>query len=69
MDPLIQKYVKIMKKKGYFVIISVMALYNEVYKKNKKCFDNYIDVYLKVPIKELIKEIRKKYTKNFSKKD
>ena len=59
-----------MKKKGYFVIISVMALYNEVYKKNKKCFDNYIDVYLKVPIKELIRrDPKKKYTKNFFKKD
>ena len=32
-----------------------MALYNEVYKKNKKTFKNYIDVYLKVPIKELIR--------------
>ena len=46
MDP----YSKICKdyEKKVFVIISVMALYNEVYKKNKKCFDNYIDVYLKV---------------------
>ena len=62
------KICKDYEKKGYFVIISVMALYNEVYKKNKKCFDNYIDVYLKVPIKELIRRDPKKIYKKFFQK-
>ena len=45
-----------------------MALYNEVYKKNKKNFDNYIEVFLKVPIKELIRRDPKKLYKRFFQK-
>ena len=62
------KICKDYEKKGYFVIISVMALYNEVYKRNKKYFDNYIDVYLKVPVKELIRRDPKKIYKKFFQK-
>lgn len=62
------KICKDYENKGYFVIISVMALYNEVYKKNKKAFKNYVDVYLQVPIKELIKRDPKKLYKKFFQK-
>tara|TARA_A100001015_G_scaffold274054_1_gene330080 strand:- start:291 stop:839 length:549 start_codon:yes stop_codon:yes gene_type:complete len=62
------KICKHYESKGYFVIISVMALYNEVYKKNKKIFKNYIGVYLKVPIKELIRRDPKKLYKKFFQK-
>jgi len=65
---LYSKICKDYEKKGYFVIISVMALYNEVYKKNSKSFDNYIEVFLKVPIKELIKRDPKKLYKKFFQK-
>lgn len=56
------------ENKGYFVIISVMALYSDVYKKNKKNLKNYIDVYLKVPVKELIRRDPKKLYKKFFQK-
>ena len=62
------KICKDYENKGYFVIISVMALYNEVYKKNKKAFKNYVDVYLQVPIKELMKRDPKKLYKKFFQK-
>jgi cytidine diphosphoramidate kinase len=65
------KYSKICKtfeNKGFLVIISVMALIEDVYKWNKKSFKNYLDVYLKVPIKILKRRDPKEIYKRFYEK-
>jgi len=63
-----KKYSRIARsyeKKGYFVIVSVMALSKEVYKFNKHYIKNYHEIYLNVPLSELKKRDPKKIYRNF----
>ena len=63
-----KKYSKIARsyeKKGFFVIISVMALSKEVFLFNKRSIKNYHEVYINVPLSELKKRDPKKIYKNF----
>ena len=63
-----KKYSRIARayeKKGFFVIMSVMALSKEVFKFNKKFIKNYHEIYLNVPLYELKNRDPKKIYKNF----
>ena len=53
------------QSKGFFVIMSVMALYREVFKYNRKKIKNYHEIFLNVPMSELKKRDPKKIYKRF----
>jgi len=61
------KFANYIAKQGNFVIVSVMALNNTVFKWNRKNIKNYFEVYLKVPNLELIKRDPKGIYKSFNK--
>jgi adenylylsulfate kinase-like enzyme len=63
-----KKYSKIARsyeKKGFFVIISVMALSKEVFKFNRRYIKNYHEIYLNIPLSELKTRDPKKIYRNF----
>jgi cytidine diphosphoramidate kinase len=63
-----KKYSRIARsyeKKGFFVIMSVMALSKEVFKFNRRHIKNYHEIYLNVPLSELKTRDPKKIYKNF----
>lgn len=53
------------QEKGFFVIISVMALYREVFEYNRKKIKNYHEIFLNVPMVELKKRDPKKIYERF----
>ncbi len=67
-----KKYSKIARsfeKKGYFVIISVMALSKKVLKFNRKNIRDYHEVFINVPKSELKRRDPKKIYKRFFNKE
>ena len=61
------KVAKMLSDQGLTVIVSVIAMYEEIFKFNRKNIKNYVEVFLDVPMKELIRRDKKKlYIKAFS---
>ena len=56
----IQKQCKIYEKKGYLVICSILSIFKEHQKKNRKLFNDYIQIYIYVETKVLKKRNNKK---------
>ena len=54
------KVAKMLSDQGFTVIVSVIAMYEETFKFNRKNIKNYIEVFLDVPMKELIRRDKKK---------
>lgn len=54
------KVAKMLGDQGFTVIVSVIAMYEETFKFNRKNITNYVEVFLDVPIKELIRRDKKK---------
>lgn len=53
------KVAKMLSDQGFTVIVSVIALYEETFKFNRKHIKNYVEVFLDVPMKELIRRDKK----------
>lgn len=61
----IRKYCKEYEKKNYIVICSILSIFQDHQKKNKKYFNNYFQIFIKVSSKILMKRNNKKvYSKN-----
>ena len=54
------KVAKMLSDQGFTVIVSVIAMYEETFKFNRKNIKNYVEVFLDVPMKELIRRDKKK---------
>ena len=59
------KYASDYEKKGYLVVVSVIAMAEKIYKLNRKLIKNYHEIFLDVPLKELKKRDPKKIYYNF----
>ena len=55
------KVAKMLSDQGLTVIVSVIAMYEETFKFNRRNIKNYVEVFLDVPIKELIRRDKKNY--------
>ena len=55
------KVAKMLGDQGFTVIVSVIAMYEETFKFNRKNITNYVEVFLDVPMKELIRRDKKNY--------
>ena len=51
---------KMLSDQGFMVIVSVIAMYEETFKFNRKNIKNYVEVFLDVPMNELIRRDKKK---------
>ena len=56
----IQKYCKYYEKKEYVVICSILSIFRDHQKKNRKSFNKYFQIYIKTSHKKLIKRNNKK---------
>ena len=57
---------KMLSDQGFLVIVSVIAMFDEIFNYNKKNIKNYTEVFLDVPISELVLRDKKKlYSKGF----
>lgn len=68
----IQKYCKLLEKKNYLVICSILSIFLSHQKQNKKIFKKYIQIYIKVSLRLLKSRNNKKIyskTKNVVGKD
>lgn len=54
------KMAKMLSDQGFTVIVSVIAMYEETFKFNRKNIKNYVEVFLDVPMNELIRRDKKK---------
>ena len=54
------KMTKMLSDQGFTVIVSVIAMFEEIFKYNRKNIKNYIEVFLDVPMDELIRRDKKK---------
>ena len=45
---------------GFLVIVSVIAMFDEIFEFNRKNIKNYVEVFLDVPMDELIRRDKKK---------
>ena len=59
------KMTKMLSDQGFSVIVSVIAMYEEIYIFNRKNIKNYVEVFLDVPLDELAKRNKKKLYSNF----
>lgn len=59
------KITKMLSDQGFTVIVSVIAMYEEIYLFNRKNIKNYVEVFLDVPLDELTKRNKKKLYSNF----
>ncbi len=57
---LISKLCNFLEKKGFHVICSILSIFPEHQKKNRKIFDKYFQIYIKTNKKILIKKNNKK---------
>ena len=57
------KFCKFLVKQKINVIFTVVGLFNELRKINRKEFKNYLEIYIKTNVRELIKSKRKKIYK------
>ena len=51
---------KMLSDQGFLVIVSVVAMFNEIFNYNRQNIKNYTEVFLDVPINELIHRDKKK---------
>ena len=56
----IQKYCKSYEKKNYIVICSILSIFRDHQKKNRKSFNKYFQIYIKASNKKLIRRNKKK---------
>ena len=54
------KVAKMLSDQGLTVIVSVIAMYEEIFRFNRRNIKNYVEVFLDVPMKELIRRDKKK---------
>ena len=59
------KMTKMLSDQGFTVVVSVIAMYEEVFLFNRKNIKNYVEVFLDVPLDELAKRNKKKLYSNF----
>ena len=48
------KLAKMLSDQGFIVVVSVIAMFDEIFKYNRKNIKNYTEVFLDVPISELV---------------
>jgi len=60
------KLCKVIEEQKFYVVISTISMFKEVYEWNRKNFINYFEVYLKVPKEELIKRDSKEIYSKFN---
>ena len=60
---LISNLCNFLEKKGFIVICSILSIFKEHQKKNRKIFKKYLQIYIKSDLKKLIKENNKKIYK------
>ena len=56
----IQKYWKYYEKKKYIVICSILSIFKDHQKRNRKLFNKYIQIYIKASDKRLVRRNKKK---------
>ena len=54
------KITKMLSDQGFLVIVSVIAMFDEIFEFNRKNIKNYVEVFLDVPMDELIRRDKKK---------
>ena len=55
------KITKMLSDQGFLVIVSVIAMFDEIFEFNRKNIKNYVEVFLDVPMDELIRRDKKNY--------
>tara|TARA_B100000963_G_C22584545_1_gene652440 strand:- start:382 stop:909 length:528 start_codon:yes stop_codon:yes gene_type:complete len=61
------KITKMLSDQGFTVIVSVIALFDEIFEFNRKNIKNYVEVFLDVPMSELVRRDKKNlYSKALS---
>ena len=50
---------------GFSVVVSVIAMFEEIFEFNRKNIKNYVEVFLDVPLDELVKRNKKKLYSSF----
>ena len=53
------KFCRLLSSQGFFVVISTISMFDEIYNWNKIHLTNYFEVYLKVPFEELKRRDKK----------
>lgn len=62
------KISKMLSDQGFLVIVSVIAMFDEIFEFNRKNIKDYVEVFLDVPMDELIRRDKKKlYSKAINK--
>ena len=55
------KITKMLSDQGFLVIVSVIAMFDEIFEFNRKNIKDYVEVFLDVPMDELIRRDKKNY--------
>ncbi len=59
------KITKMLSDQGFSVVVSVIAMFEEIFEFNRKNIKNYVEVFLDVPLDELVKRNKKKLYSSF----